>query len=85
MKYINLFGLLLLVSLAACMQKNSAAAPMAVGPETLNVADAAIAGGDPAMALSVSQSVLDSNPNDVDALLHEEATHITPSSVARIP
>ncbi len=41
------------------------------GPDELNVADAAIAGGDPSMALSVSQSVLKDNPNDVDALTHE--------------
>jgi len=40
-------------------------------PAELNVADAAIAGGDPAMALSVSQSVLKDNPGDVDALVHE--------------
>jgi len=41
------------------------------GPDELNVADAAIAGGDPGMALSVSQSILKDNPNDVDALTHE--------------
>jgi len=41
------------------------------GPAELNVADAAIAGGDPSMALSVSQSVLKDNPGDVDALVHE--------------
>jgi Flp pilus assembly protein TadD len=35
------------------------------------VADAAIAGGDPNMALSVTQSVLQSDPNNVDALIHE--------------
>jgi Flp pilus assembly protein TadD len=40
-------------------------------PAELNVADAAIAGGDPSMALSVSQSVLKENPGDVDALVHE--------------
>jgi len=40
-------------------------------PDELNVADAAIAGGDPSMALSVSQSVLKDNPGDVDALVHE--------------
>jgi len=42
-----------------------------VGPSTLNVADAAIAGGDPNMALSVSQSILSSDPNNVNALVHE--------------
>ncbi|HQT39067.1 MAG TPA: SPOR domain-containing protein [Acidocella sp.] len=35
------------------------------------MADAAIAGGDPTMALSVSQSALESDPNNVDALIHE--------------
>jgi len=40
-------------------------------PSTLNVADAAIAGGDPSMALSVSQSVLASDPHNTDALIHE--------------
>jgi Flp pilus assembly protein TadD len=35
------------------------------------VADAAIAGGDPQMALSVSQSVLATDPGNVDALVHE--------------
>jgi Flp pilus assembly protein TadD len=42
-----------------------------VGPDSLNVADAAIAGGNPDMALSVSQSVLQADPNNVDALEHE--------------
>ncbi|WP_297493507.1 SPOR domain-containing protein [Acidocella sp.] len=42
-----------------------------IGTNTLNVADAAIAGGDASMALSVSQSILDRDPNNVDALVHE--------------
>ncbi len=42
-----------------------------VGPNSLNVADAAIAGGDPNMALSITQSVLSRNPNNVEALVHE--------------
>jgi Flp pilus assembly protein TadD len=37
----------------------------------MNVADAAIAGGDPQMALKVSQSVLANDPNNLDALYHE--------------
>ena len=41
------------------------------GPKTLNVADAAIAGGDPNMALSVTQAILASAPDNVDALIHE--------------
>jgi Flp pilus assembly protein TadD len=42
-----------------------------IGPNTLNVADAALAGGDAQMALSVSQSILEQDPNNVDALVHE--------------
>ena len=41
----------------------------------LNVADAAIAGNDPAMALQVSQSVLASDPHNIDALYHEAAAY----------
>jgi len=66
-----LFSALLL---AACAQTQTTAdngAVSPVGTDTLNVADAAIAGGDPNMALSVSQSVLASDPGNVDALEHE--------------
>jgi len=64
-----------LVLLAACAASqpgpaNSASAE-AAQPDTLNVADAAIAGGDPNMALSVSQSVLATDAGNVDALEHE--------------
>ncbi len=45
--------------------------PTPVGPGTLNVADAAIAGGDPALALSISQSVLAADPGSPPALVHE--------------
>jgi Flp pilus assembly protein TadD len=48
-------------------------APGDVG--VLNVADAAIAGGDPDMALKVSQSVLAANPHDLEALYHEAAAY----------
>ncbi len=41
----------------------------------MNVADAAIAGRDPAMALKVSQSVLERDPNNLDALYHEAAAY----------
>jgi Flp pilus assembly protein TadD len=62
----------LAVSLAACTPQQP---PQLVSttpqPAELNIADAAIAGGDPSMALSVSQSVLKDNPGDVDALVHE--------------
>jgi Flp pilus assembly protein TadD len=59
--------------LASCAQTSTTANSnaSAVGPDTLNVADAAIAGGDPNMALSVSQSVLATDANNVDALEHE--------------
>ncbi len=66
------FGSALL--LAGCVQEQSggSTAPSAqVSPSTLNVADAAIAGGDPNMALSVSQSVLATDSTNVDALVHE--------------
>jgi Flp pilus assembly protein TadD len=41
----------------------------------MNVVDAAIAGGDPAMALKVSQSVLATSPHNLDALYHEGAAY----------
>lgn len=67
-----LFSALLLAACAQTQQTaqtNQGAPP--IGPNTLNVADAAIAGGDPNMALSVSQSVLATDPANVDALEHE--------------
>ncbi len=61
-----------LLLLAGCVQNQTAATPAEpAGPSTLNVADAAIAGGDPSMALSVSQSVLATDSGNVDALVHE--------------
>lgn len=61
--------------LASCAQVPSSPATAtggsSVGPDTLNVADAAIADGDANMALSVSQSVLATDANNVDALVHE--------------
>lgn len=42
-----------------------------VGPGTLNVADAAIQSGDPSLALSISQSILNEDPRNGDALVHE--------------
>ena len=65
---------LALAGCAAPTSSSSAAGPVptgTIGPNTLNVADAAIAGGDPGMALSVSQSILSSDPDNVDALVHE--------------
>jgi Flp pilus assembly protein TadD len=73
-------ALALSLALAGCASQNNGGnnagaimnAPSgSVGPNTLNVADAAIAGGDPSMALSVSQSILASDPDNVDALVHE--------------
>jgi Flp pilus assembly protein TadD len=43
----------------------------AAGANALNVADAAISDGNPSMALSVSKSVLQENPRNVQALIHE--------------
>jgi Flp pilus assembly protein TadD len=61
-----------LALVTACTPQGSGSATNSpVGPDTLNVADAAIAGGDPSMALSVSQSVLQTDPHNVDALIHE--------------
>ncbi len=65
---------ILVLALAACTQQPNTAGTVSandVGPDTLNVADAAISGGDPNMALSISQSVLKDNPDNVDALVHE--------------
>ena len=56
-----------------------------IGPNTLNVADAAIAGGDPSMALSVSQSILATDPDNVDALVHEGDAYLRARTVARPP
>jgi Flp pilus assembly protein TadD len=68
----SLTALSVIALLAGCAQTpGGQPAPPPVGPDTLNVADAAIAGGDPSMALSVSQSVLQSDPTNVDALIHE--------------
>jgi Flp pilus assembly protein TadD len=66
---------LLALSAAGCTipQPQSTADMVSTTPQPaeLNVADAAIAGGDPSMALSVSQSVLKDNPDNVQALVHE--------------
>jgi Flp pilus assembly protein TadD len=71
MKKSSLTALGLAALLGACAQTPGGPAAPPVGPTTLNVADAAIAGGDPSMALSVSQSVLQTDPTNVDALIHE--------------
>jgi Flp pilus assembly protein TadD len=72
-----LFGML---ACAGCTQTGNTtiSAGGDSGPQpasVMNVADAAISGGDPNMALKVSQSVLASNPHDLDALYHEGAAY----------
>jgi len=70
-----LINLLLVSGLAACAatgtgqpgENGGLGGPSGV----MNVADAAIAGGDPEMALRVSQSVLATDPHNLDALYHE--------------
>jgi Flp pilus assembly protein TadD len=74
-----LLTLLLLSDLAACGAIGGGGKPAqltdssGMGPSTgvMNVADAAIAGGDPEMALKVSQSVLANDPKNLDAMYHE--------------
>src|ERR1700739_906437 len=59
--------------LASCASTSSSYTEAAnpIGPTTLNVADAASAGGDLNMALAVTQAILASAPDNVDALIHE--------------
>jgi Flp pilus assembly protein TadD len=70
---------LLLSGLAACSATGTAQIGDNGGLGTpggvMNVADAAIAGGDPEMALRVSQSVLAADPKNLDALYHEGAAY----------
>jgi len=69
--------LVLALGLAGCAQ-TTAPVPTSTANESsgvMNVVDAAIAGGDPAMALKVSQSVLATSPHNLDALYHEGAAY----------
>jgi Flp pilus assembly protein TadD len=73
-------GLILAVALGGCTPPAGTAAPGAAAASpgsgaVLNVADAAIAGNDPDMALKVSQSVLATDPHNLDALDHEAAAY----------
>lgn len=72
-------GVLAAGLLAGCSANNNISAANGVGDQApsgvMNVADAAIAGGDPAMALKVSQSVLAAEPNNLDAIYHEAAAY----------
>lgn len=63
----------LTLAMAACGQLTPSAPP--VNASVLNVADAALAGGNPDMALKVSQSVLAEDPNNLPALYHEAASY----------
>ena len=65
----------LIVGGCAPAGQNSAESSTVNNTGVLNVADAAIAGGDPAMALQVSQSVLAADPHDLQALYHEAAAY----------
>ncbi len=64
-----LFPILLLLSLAACAGTGTGA-PSASGPPkvTLGIADAALAGGAPEMALHVTDDVISRKPRDAAAL-----------------
>jgi Flp pilus assembly protein TadD len=61
------------LSIAASLTLTACATP--APPSVLNVADAAIQGGDPAMALRVSQAALVADPANRDALYHEGAAY----------
>jgi Flp pilus assembly protein TadD len=89
MKKFQNLTLAVMLAMAACTRQDNVAQPLAAetgAASTLNVADAAIAGGDPAMGLSISQSVLESDPGNVDALIHEGdayyALHRCPDAIA---
>lgn len=70
---LSLVALAISLAMTGCASHNSSNSGTngTIGPNTLNVADAALAGGDPSMALNVSQSILANDPNNVDALIHE--------------
>jgi Flp pilus assembly protein TadD len=72
-------GLCLLFALTGCLlsptPQLAQASNSADGVGVLNVADAAIAGNDPQMALQVSESVLASDPQNLQALYHEAASY----------
>lgn len=74
MRWLALTAIVLLGGCAS-QQGPGQANNAAQDPNVLNVADAAIAGGDPAMALKVSQSVLAADPHNLDALYHEAAAY----------
>ena len=63
--------LLVIFVLTGCTLPQNTPKPQVALEGTMNVADAAIAGGDPQLALSMTQAALASNPRDIDALVHE--------------
>ncbi|WP_298281010.1 tetratricopeptide repeat protein [Acidocella sp.] len=69
-------GFALVFALTACSssQPDNAQAEMNDG-SVLNVADAALAGHDPDLALKISQAVLNRKPHDLQALYHEGAAY----------
>jgi Flp pilus assembly protein TadD len=74
------FWLSALLAVGGCTQggSTSVSAGGDSGPQpasVMNIADAAISGGDPSMALKVSQSVLATDPHNLDALYHEGAAY----------
>ena len=63
----------LVLAMAGCGQLTPSAPP--VNASVLNVADAALASGNPDMALKISQSVLADDPKNLPALYHEAAAY----------
>ncbi len=64
----------------ACLMLGACTAPQQIsqdnpGVDTLNIADAAIAGGHPQMALNIAESTLQRDPHDLQALYHEGAAY----------
>jgi Flp pilus assembly protein TadD len=68
--------LALISSLTACsaLKADNGQAELDNG-SVLNVADAALVGHDPDLALQISQAVLNRNPHDLQALYHEGAAY----------
>jgi cytochrome c-type biogenesis protein CcmH/NrfG len=71
MKLIRIGFLAGACALAGCAATPGGQTATPMGTDTMNVADAAIAGGNPGMALSVTQAALAGNPDDVEAMVHE--------------
>jgi Flp pilus assembly protein TadD len=72
-------SLALALSLTGCLSSQTPQLAQARSSDNsvgvLNVADAAIAGNNPQMALQVSQSVLTNDPHNIQALYHEAAAY----------